>query len=54
MQIDTIHFSVLSREQLEQLTVRLQAELEERDEALKKALAKIESLSIQVTSLQKM
>ena len=54
MQNDTIHFSDLSPEQVNQLVTALQAELGERDEALKKALEKINALTRQIASLQKM
>ena len=54
MQIDKIHPSDLSPEQAKHLVASLQASLEERDEALKKAMERISALTRQVASLQKM
>ena len=54
MQNDTIHFSDLSPEQVNQLVTALQTKLEESYEALKKAQEKIDALTHQVASLQKM
>ena len=54
MQNDMIYFSDLSPEQVNHLVITLQTKLEERDEALKKAQEKIDALTHQVASLQKM
>ena len=54
MENDTLHFNHLSREELESLLAGSQAESMELNEALKKALAKIEVMARQITSLQKM